>query len=79
MLHNRVMNSRQEHKLDGPKDTIIMSTESEDLSLTKKYHHQIAEKALGFVFFILTTTKLMYFKIGKIDVGDGCLRRNVLV
>ena len=50
MLHIRVMNSRQEHKLDGSKDTIIMSTESEDLSLTKKYHHQIAEKALGFVF-----------------------------
>ncbi len=46
------MNSRQEHKLDGSKDKIIMSTESEDSSLTKKYHHQIAEKALGIVFYL---------------------------
>ena len=56
MLHIRVMNSRQENKLDESKDTIIptvMSTESEDSSLTKKYHHQIAEKALGIVFFYL--------------------------
>ena len=45
----------EEHKLDRSKDTIIptvMSTESEDSSLTKKYHHQIAEKALGIVFYL---------------------------